>query len=156
LALAADAPGAEWASVGADLLERAGERFDVAVSEVAGEVLADRVPVVAARLLHRLAASVGEDDEDRPAVVLGADAADEASLSHPIDDAREAALAVEDPLGKLVHAQTVGCLLEVDEDVVPAQREPCVALELGIEHVVKCERTLEVEAPRPKALGGGA
>ena len=88
--------------------------------------------------------------------MLGADAADEAGLFHPVDDAGEAALAVEDPLGELVHAQTVGCLLEVDEDVVPAQREPCVALELGIEHVVECERALEVEAPGPQPLGGGA
>ena len=67
--------------MGADLLERAGERFDVAVCELAREVLVDRVPVVAARSLQRLAALVGEDDEDRPAVVLGADAADEASPS---------------------------------------------------------------------------
>ena len=88
--------------------------------------------------------------------MLGAGTADEAGLFHSIDDAREAALAVEDPLGELVHAQPVGRLLEVDEDVVPAHREPCVALELGIEHVEECERALEVEEPGPKPLGRGA
>jgi hypothetical protein len=50
--------------VGADLLERPVERLDVGVGEVAGEVLFDCVPVVAAGLLHRVAALVGEDDED--------------------------------------------------------------------------------------------
>jgi hypothetical protein len=50
--------------VGAEFLECAGERFDVAVGEVAGEVLLDRVSVVAAGLLHRGPAVVGEDDED--------------------------------------------------------------------------------------------
>ena len=103
-----------------------------------------------------VAALVGEDDEDRAAVVLGADAADEAGLFHSVDDAGEAALAVEDPLGELVHAQAVGCLLEVDEDVVPAQRDPGVALELGVEHVDERERALEVEAPGAQPLGGGA
>ena len=111
--------------------------------------------MVAAGLLHRRAALVGEDDEDRAAVVVGADAADEAGLLESVDDAGEAALAVEDPLGELVHAQAVGCLLEVDEDVVPAQRDAGVALELGVEHVDECERALEVEAPRAQPLGEG-
>ena len=105
------------------------------------------VPVAATRPLHRLAALIGEDDEDRAAVVLGADAADEAGLFHSIDDAGEAALAVEDLLGELVHAQPVGCLLEVDEDVVPAHRQAGVALELAVEHVAERECALEVEAP---------
>src|SRR6266566_1616019 len=85
--LAADAPWAEGAGVGADLLERSGDRLDVGVGEVAGEVPFDRVPVVAASLLQGDAALVGEDHEDRAAVVLGADAADEAGLLHPVDDA---------------------------------------------------------------------
>jgi hypothetical protein len=66
----------EGASVAADLLERAGERLDVLVGEMAGEVLFDPVPVVTAGLLHGLATLVGEDDEDRASVVLGADAAE--------------------------------------------------------------------------------
>ena len=61
----------------ADLLERAGERLDVGVVEVAGEVLLDPVAVVPAGALERLAARVGEDDADRAAVVLGPHAADE-------------------------------------------------------------------------------
>jgi hypothetical protein len=62
--LAADASRAEGAGVGADLLERAGERLDVSVGEVAGEVLVDRMPVVAAGSLHPGAALLGEDDQD--------------------------------------------------------------------------------------------
>jgi hypothetical protein len=62
--VAADASWAEGAGVGADLLEGAGERSYVGVGEVAGEMLFDRVPVVAAGLLHRVAALVDEDDED--------------------------------------------------------------------------------------------
>jgi len=50
--------------VGAEFLECAGACLDVGVREVAGEVLFDRVPAVAARSLHRSAAHVGEDDED--------------------------------------------------------------------------------------------
>ena len=62
--LGADASWAEGAGVGSDLLECAGERFDVGVREVAREVLVDSVAVMAARLLHRLAALVREEDED--------------------------------------------------------------------------------------------
>jgi hypothetical protein len=50
--------------VGAEFLEGAGERFDVGVGELVGEMLFDPVPVVAAGSLHRGAALVGEDDED--------------------------------------------------------------------------------------------
>jgi hypothetical protein len=71
LVSAANAPGAKRTRVRADLLERAGERRDVGVGEVAREVLFDPMPVVAAGLLHRVAALVGEHDEDRAAVVLG-------------------------------------------------------------------------------------
>jgi len=90
--------------VGTDLLERSGERLDVGVRQVTREVLFDSVPVEAPRALHHLAALVGENDEDRAAVGVRADAADEAGLFESIDDAREAALAVQDPFGELVHA----------------------------------------------------
>ena len=79
--LASDAAWAEGAGVGAEFFECVGERFDVAVAEVLGEVLFDRVAVVAASLLHCRAALVGEDDEDRVAVVFGADSLDEAGPS---------------------------------------------------------------------------
>jgi hypothetical protein len=61
--LGADASWAEGAGVGADFLERAGERSNICVGEVAGEVLLDPVAVVVARSLHRLAALVGEEHE---------------------------------------------------------------------------------------------
>ena len=46
--LTADAPWTERPDVGADLLEGPGERLDVGVGKVAGEVLLDPVPVMAA------------------------------------------------------------------------------------------------------------
>jgi hypothetical protein len=85
--LVADAAWAEGAGVGTDLFEGAGERFDVGVGEVLGEVLFDSVSVVAARLVEGGAALLGEEDEDRAAVVVGADAADEAGFFHAVDDA---------------------------------------------------------------------
>ena len=110
-------------------------------------MLLDRHSVVATRVFHGLAARVGEDDEDRAAIVVGSDTANEAGLLHAVDHAGEAALAVKDPFGQLVHAEAFGCLFEVDEDVVPAQRHASVAFELGIEHVDECECALEVEPP---------
>jgi hypothetical protein len=74
-----------------ELLERACERPDVGVAQVLREVLFDRVSVMTARVLHRGPAVVGQDDEDRAAVVLGADASDEAGRLEPVDDAGEAA-----------------------------------------------------------------
>ena len=64
----------------AQLLECASQCPDVGVAEVRGEVLLDRVPVVAASLVDGGPALVGEDDEDRAAVVFRADAADEAGV----------------------------------------------------------------------------
>ena len=140
----------------ADLLEGAGERLDVGVVEVAREVLLDPVPVVPAGALERLAPRVGENDAHRSAVVLGPHAADEIGGLHAIDDAREAALAVQDPLGELVHPQAVGCIFEMDERVVPPERDSGIPLELAVEDVGERENALEIEAPRPQALGRGA
>src|SRR5439155_247901 len=85
LVLAADAPGAKWAGVRADLFEGAGEGFDLVFGQVLREVSFDPVSVVAAGAFHRLGAVVGENDEDRAPVVLGANAADEPCLFHPVD-----------------------------------------------------------------------
>ena len=53
---------------------------------------------------------------------------------HPVDEAREAAFAVQDPPRELAHRDAVGRFLEVDQDVVPAQREADLVLEFGVEH----------------------
>src|SRR4029078_5525542 len=58
--LAADAAGAERARVGADLLERARQGFDVVVGEVPGEVPLDSVSVVPAGALQTLGPLAGE------------------------------------------------------------------------------------------------
>jgi hypothetical protein len=143
LGLAADAAGAERAGVCADLLECAGEGFDVVVGEVLGEVSFDSVSVVAAGAVHRFGAVVGEHDQDRASVVFGAHAADEPGLLHPVDEAREAAFAVHDPRGELAHRDAVGRFLEVDQDVVPAQRQAGLVLEFGVEHAVQRQPALE-------------
>ena len=91
--------------------------------------------------------SFGENDEDRAPVVFGANAQDEPRLFHSVDNAGEAALAVEDPVRERVHRYPFRRLLELDENVVPAQGDPGVAFELGVEHVEQCERAFEVEPP---------
>jgi hypothetical protein len=83
----------------AHLLECPGERLAVGVGQVTRKVLLDPMPMVPAGCLHRLAALVREDDEERPPIVLGPLAAHEARVLHAVDNAREAALAVEDLLG---------------------------------------------------------
>src|SRR6266568_8736761 len=142
--LAADAAGAKWAGVGADLFEGAGEGFDLVFGEVLREVSFDSVSVVAAGIFHRVAAFFGENDEDRAPVVLRANATDESRLLHPVDDTGEAALAVQDPVSQRVHRDAFGRFLELDEDVVPAHRDAGLALELRVEHVEERERALEV------------
>ena len=136
----------------ADLLECPRKRLDVGIGQVPREVLLDRMAVVPARCLQGLAAIVGEDDEKRPPIVLGPLAAHEACLLHAVDDACEAALAVEDPLGELVHAQAARLIFQVDKEVVPTGRNPGVALHLGVEYVEKREGALEVQPPSSKPV----
>jgi len=107
----------------ADLFERAGEDFDVGVCEVVGEVALDSIPVVAASLAQLLGARVGQDDQDRTAIVGWADAADEPHLFHAIHDSGEATLAVKDPIRQLIHPNAIRRTLEMNEDVVPALRD---------------------------------
>jgi hypothetical protein len=58
-ALVADASWPEGSGVSAELVECARERLDVGLGQVAGEVLLDRVSVVAAGLVDLDAALVG-------------------------------------------------------------------------------------------------
>jgi hypothetical protein len=109
----------------------------------------DSVSVVPAGICHRVAASLGENDEYRAPVALRANATDEARLFHPVDDTGETALAVEDSLSERVHRDTFGRFLELDEDVVPAQRDTGLLFELAVEHVQERERALEVEQRSP-------
>src|SRR2546421_7991540 len=86
--LAADAAGAKWAGVGADLFEGAGEGLDLVLGEMLREVSFDSVSVVAAGMFHRVAAFFGEHDEDRAPVVWRADATGAARPFHPVDATR--------------------------------------------------------------------
>ena len=151
--LATDSTGAERSCVRADLLEGPGERFHVCVREVTREVSFDSVSVVAPRALEGRGARFGEDDEDRAAIVFRTNALDEARVFHPIDDSREAALAVEDPVGERVHRHTARRFLKVDEDVVRALRDAGVSFEFCIENVDKRHCALEVEPPAAQPLG---
>ena len=139
----------------ADFLEGPRQGFDLVVGEVLGEVSFDSVSVVAAGAVHCVGALVCEDDEDCAPVVLGADAADESGLFHLVDEAREAALAVQDVSRELAHRNTVGRFLEVDEDVVPAQREAGLVLEFGVEHALQRQGALEEQAPGSEPFGRG-
>jgi hypothetical protein len=82
--LAADAARAKGSRVCADLLECPRERLDVGVGQVTREVLLDCMAMVPARCLKRPTALVGEDDKERPPVVLGSLAAYEAGLFHAV------------------------------------------------------------------------
>ena len=66
----------------------------MSVSVRGREVLFDPGVDQGAGVVHRLAAVRSLEHEDRAAVVVGAVAADETGLLHPVDDAGEAALAV--------------------------------------------------------------
>src|SRR6059058_2701373 len=103
------------------------------------KVFLDRMAMVPASCLHRLVALVREDDEERPTIVLGPLAAHEARVLHAVDNACETTLAVQDSLGELVHTQSPRFVFQVDEEVVPTNRDPGVALHLDVEHVDKRE-----------------
>src|SRR5512133_2813434 len=151
-ASALDSAGAKRSCVGADFLECSREGLDVCLGKVLGEVAFDSVAVMGAGAFEYRAAFSGENDEDRAAVLLGADATDEARFFHPVDDSGEAALAVEDPVGKQVHRDPVGGFLEVDEDVVPTLRDTRVPLELCVEDVEEREGALEEQPPSAQSL----
>ena len=61
-------------------------------------------------------------------------------------------LLCQDAARDLVHRQAVARLLELDEDVVPAEREPDRGLELGVEDVRQRQPALEEHPPGDKRL----
>jgi hypothetical protein len=118
-------------------------------------VALDAAVVDLARRPQRLAAVRRHPHADHPPVLRGALAADQARLLHAVDHARQAALAEQDPLGDLVHAHAV-VLLEPDEQVVPAEGEAGIGLQLLVEHVEHDTRALDERAPADQLLARGA
>jgi hypothetical protein len=143
----ADPTGTQGAHVlvhGPEGVEKGGEG---AVVEVLGEVLLDSSSVDRACGLKGFRALGRHDDLDRAPVLGRALALHESVLLHAVDDARQAALAREDPAREFVHADRAVRLLEVDEDVVPAQCHPGLRLQLGVEDVDQRVPALEEDAP---------
>ncbi len=120
----------------ADSFKSPRENLDVGVGEVLREVPFDSIPVVAAGLAQLFGARVGQDDQDRTPILRRPDAADEPTLLHSVDYMGEATLAVKDPFRKLVHANALRRLIDMNEDVVPALRDANSLLEFGIEQVL--------------------
>jgi hypothetical protein len=133
-------------------LERLGQRREALRVEVLHEVLLDAAAVHDTRGAQRLQAVRREVDEHHAAVVGRPLAADEPGLRHSVDDAREAALGHQDAARELVHPQAVLRALEMDERVVPAERDPALLLHLRVEDVDHRAGGLEECPPRRELL----
>jgi len=155
----ADPFGPPGSYVAVDLLQRVGDRCQVAVPEVLGEVLVDAEVVDFAGGLECFDPFGGDEDSYDASIVGRSLSAKQPSLLHPIHDAGEAALAREDPRGEFVHRQPArlvlfGGLFEVDEHVVPAQRQSLRGLQLVIDDVDQRHRGLEEDSPLHELIMG--
>jgi hypothetical protein len=74
-------------------------------------------------------------------------AAHETGRLHAVDHARQAALAEEDPVCDFGHAEPLGRILEMDQDVVPPERDPSLRLHLGVENVDERQGGLQEDTP---------
>src|SRR5262245_8247841 len=147
---AADPAGPERADVLVHAGERAAQRVEVALAEVLREVLLDPAPVDAPRRLKRLGALGRHDDLDRPPVGARRLPLIEPRGVRAVDDARERALAREDPRCEFVHAHGMLGLLEIHEHVVGAEVHAALRLELGVEDVDERVATLQEDPPDPE------
>jgi hypothetical protein len=133
--------------------EGAEQRGEGVVVEVLGEVLLDSAAVDQARGPQGLRAHWRRDDLDRAPVLARALTLHQSGLLHAVDDARQPALAGEDPARELVHADRALRLLEIDEHVVPAQSHAGLGLQLGVEDVDQRVAAFEEDAPDRALLG---
>lgn len=136
----------------ADLLQGACERGELALTQVLDVVFLDPAVVHGARVLQCLVALWRYEDLDHAPVLRGPLAADEAGGFHAVDHAGQAALAGQDAIGELGHAQSVGRVLEVDERVIPDERELPFALQLGVENVDERPCRFDEHAPVSQLL----
>jgi hypothetical protein len=154
--LAADSSGAQRADVVADLLQRRRERRELARVQVLQEVLLDAAMVHGPRISERLVSCWRDQDLDHAPILWWSLTKDEAVGFHAVDHPGEAALTGQDAIGELGHAQPVGCVLEMNERVVPDQRDAAFGLQLGIEDVDQGERAFNENAPVRECSRGGS
>jgi hypothetical protein len=119
-------------------------------------MLLDAPAVDGARRMQRVKALPSDEDLDDPAVVRRSLAAHESGLFHAMDDARQPALAGEDPAGQLVHPEALLGLLEVDEHVVPPQGHATFHPKLGVEDVDERKGAFEEHPPHGELVRGRA
>ena len=150
--LAADSAGTQRADVVADLFQCCGERCELAWVEVLDEVFLDAPVVHVSRILQCLASLGCDQDLDHAPVLWGPLAADEAFGFHAVDHSGQAALAGQDAIGEFGHAQPVGCVFEVNERVIPDERELAFALQFAIEDVDQRPCRFEKDAPLRELL----
>ncbi len=103
------------------MVERVLQLGELVVVELYGEVLLNGRVVAFARGAQCRQAVWRDEYQDGAPVVFGTFSADKTRFVHVVDDAGEAALAREDAASEVVHAEAFGCVLEVDERVVPPQ-----------------------------------
>ena len=98
------------------------------------EVLADAAQMRRPRLEEASATRLGEAGEVAAPVRFAGLTLDKAGLDQPVDQPREPAPREEQPIRELAHPQrAVGGFGEVEENLVPAERQAVLALELGVE-----------------------
>src|SRR5437764_9712207 len=114
---------------------------------MAGEVLLDAAQVCRRRLAQRGQAVVGEHRFRPASVVRTLLARHEAGCLHAVDEPGETAAADEHRLGELAHPPASARRVELDEHVVPGQRQPVRRLQLVLEHVD--QRGVRDEEPPP-------
>ena len=112
----------------ADVFEYVCERGEFTPVQVLDEVFLDAAPVYGSGCAQSLESCGGDQDFDDAAVVGWALAPYEPCLLHAVDHPGQPALTEQDPPRELVHAQAVFCLFEVDERVVPTERDPALGV----------------------------
>lgn len=136
----------------AHFFERTRERGEVSIAQVLSEMLVDPPSVHASRVRERFQSRGGHHDLDHAAVFGRPSPLNESGLFHAVDHAGQAALTRKDAAGQLVHANPVLGLLEMNQHVVPAKRDPPLFLKFGIEDVDQRERRLQEGAPDDELL----
>jgi hypothetical protein len=129
------------------------KRGEGGIVQMLGEVLLDSSSVDHACGLKGCCTLGRHHDLDRAPVLARALALHQSGLLHAVDDTRQAALAREDPAREFVHADRAFRLLEIDEDVVPAQSHPGLSLQLGVEDVDQRVPAFEEDTPDRALLG---
>lgn len=112
------------------------------------KMLLDAAVVDRPRFIEALGALLREDDEGAAAVVRAGLALDQAGGGDAIDEARQAGTAEEHGAREVVHAQAAAGMPELDENVVPDQRQPEIAAEFVFKDFGQARMRTEEGTPR--------